>query len=104
MVRELLSDLRYRLRALFRRDDVERELDDELRFHIEKEAETYERMGMPRDEAMRRARLAFGGVDRPKEQSRAARGTLLLETTLQDLRYAMRGLRAKPAFTLGVVL
>src|SRR6185436_18210967 len=104
MLRELLSDLQFRLRALLRRDDVERELDEELRFHIEHEAEKYERLGMPRDEAMRRARVAFGGVDRAKEQSRDARGTLLVETTLQDLRYAIRGLRAKPAFTIGIVL
>src|SRR5262249_22991206 len=46
MIRELWSDLRFRLRALFRRADVERELDDELRFHIEREADKLERGGM----------------------------------------------------------
>jgi putative ABC transport system permease protein len=104
MLTELLSDLQFRLRALVRRDDLERELADELRFHIEHEAEKYERAGVPRHEALRRARLALGGVERTKEASRDTRGTVLLETTLQDLRYAIRGLRAKPAFTLGVVL
>ena len=104
MFSELWSDLRYRARALFNRRALERELDDELRFHIECEAEKYERAGVPRAEAMRRARLAFGGVDRAKEESRDARGTLLLETALQDVRYALRGLRARPSFTVGVML
>lgn len=104
MFNELWSDLRYRVRALLRRDSVERELTDELRFHLEREAEKYERMGLSHDDAARRAALAFGGVERAKEASRDSRGTLLLETTMQDVRYAIRGLRSKPAFTIGVVL
>ncbi len=104
MLTELWSDLRYRVRALVRRRDVERELDEELRFHVMCEAEKYERAGLPRDEALRRARLAFGGVDRAKEQSRDARGTRLVETTLHDLRYALRTLRRAPAFTTIAVL
>ena len=63
MLTELWSDLRYRVRALVRRDDLERELDAELRFHVERQAEAYERTGVPRREALRRARLAFGGVE-----------------------------------------
>src|SRR5437868_4681893 len=104
MLNELWSDLRVRTRSLFRRAALEQELDEELRFHLEREIEKYERMGMPHNEARRRARLAFGGVERAKEESRDARGTIMLETMLQDLRYALRGLRAKPAFTLGVVV
>jgi putative ABC transport system permease protein len=104
MFDELWSDLRYRARALLRRDNIERELADELRFHLERETEKYERMGLPRADAERRARLAFGGVERAKEASRDGRGTLLIESTLQDLRYAWRGLRSRPAFTAGVVL
>ena len=104
MLTELWSDLRYRMRALVRRGEMERDLDDELRFHIAREAEKYERLGMAREDALRRARLAFGGMDRAKEESRDARGTVLVETFVQDLRYAVRGLRARPAFTLGVVL
>jgi hypothetical protein len=104
MLHELRSDFQYRLRALFRRADVERELTDELCFHLEHEAEKLERMGLSRAEAMRRARLAFGGVEHIKEESRDARGTILLETALQDLRYAVRGLRHKPGFAAGVVL
>jgi predicted permease len=104
MFDELWSDLRYRVRALLRRDSVERELADELGFHLERETEKYERMGLPRAEAERRARLAFGGIERAKEASRDGRGTMLLESVFQDLRYAWRGLRSKPAFTIGVVL
>ncbi len=104
MFDELWSDLRYRVRALLRRDNVERELADEMRFHLEHETEKYERMGLSRAEAERRARLAFGGVERAKEASRDGRGTALIESLGQDFRYAWRGLRSKPAFTAGVVL
>jgi predicted permease len=104
MFDELWSDVRYRMRALLRRGSVERELSDELRFHIERETEKYERAGLSRADAERRARLAFGGVERAKEASRDGRGTVFIETTLQDVRYAIRGLRSKPAFTVGVVL
>jgi len=79
MFSEFWSDLRYRLRALFRRADVERELADELRFHIEREAEKLEHSGMQRDHAVRTATIAFGGVDRAKEASRDARGVRWIE-------------------------
>ena len=104
MLSELLSDFRFRMRSLFKRADVERELDDELRYHLEREAEKYVGQGLAPNDALRRARLAFGGMDSAKEATRDVWGTVVLETTLQDLRYALRGLRAKPAFTAGVVL
>jgi predicted permease len=104
MLSELLSDLRYRLRAIFRRDSLERELDAEVHFHIEREAEKYMTMGMGRDAALRQARLAFGGVDRAKEASRDARGVVFLETTFQDVRYALRGLRGRPGFAAAVIV
>src|SRR5688500_10421162 len=102
--RELWSDLRFRTRALFRRDAMERELDEELRFHVEREAEKHARAGVAPDEALRRARVAFGGVERMKEESRAVRGVGFLERTGADLRYAARTLAAKPGFTAAVVL
>jgi putative ABC transport system permease protein len=103
MLSDFLSDVRYRLRAIFRRADVERELDDELRFHIEHATEKQVRAGVSRDEAARRARLEFGGVENVKEETRDARGVRVLETVLRDLRYAARGLRTHPGFTLAVV-
>ncbi|MGE5101563.1 MAG: permease prefix domain 1-containing protein, partial [Deltaproteobacteria bacterium] len=100
----MLKDIRYRLRAVFRRGSVEQELDDEIRFHLEREAEKYVRSGVDPADAMRRARLAFGGVDNTKEESREARGTARIESIVQDLRYSMRSLRHQPHFTVAVVL
>jgi predicted permease len=100
----MLNDIRYRFRALFRRGYVERELDDEIRFHLAKEVEKYERSGVDRAEAERLARLAFGGVENTKEASRDSRGTARIESIAQDLRYAMRSLRHQPHFTVAVVL
>jgi predicted permease len=104
MLHRLLSELRIRLRGLFRRGRVERELDDELRFHLERETEKHVAAGVPREEAARRARLAFGGVEGIKDDTRDSRGLVFFDTMAQDLRYAIRGLRARKAFTLGVVL
>ena len=103
LLTDVLSDLRFRWRALFRRAEVEREMDEELRFHLEREAAKLERRGLDAAEARRQARLEFGGVDRVKEEARDARGVRVLETMLRDLRYAIRGLRARPGFTLAVV-
>ncbi|HEX6132363.1 MAG TPA: ADOP family duplicated permease [Longimicrobiales bacterium] len=100
----MLSDLRYRLRALFRRDAMDRELDEELRFHLEHEIEKHVRAGVPRAEAERRARLEFGGVDQIKEDTREVRGVALLDGLLRDVRYAWRGMRARPGFAAAVVL
>src|SRR5947208_7260044 len=103
MLARLLSDVRYRLRALFSRASVEQELDDELRFHIEREAEKYERQGMSHEAALRRARLEFGGVEQVKEASRDMRGIARLESIVRTLRYSMRSLKSRPAFTLTVI-
>src|SRR2546423_6054172 len=104
MLSEWLSDVRYRLRALFQRDAMERELDDELRFHLEREVEKHVRAGLTHGDAARKARLEFGGVERVKDDSRDARGLAVLDVVTQNLRYAARGLRAKPGFTAAVVL
>lgn len=100
----MLDDLRYRLTALFRRRALERDLDEELTFHIEQHASLEERAGVPREEALRRARLAFGGVDRAKEESRDGRGVRLLEVVWRDLRYAVRTLVRSPIFTLVAIV
>jgi hypothetical protein len=63
----MLHDLRFRLRALFQKSVVELELNEELRFHFDHEVEKYKRAGMSEKEAVRRARLAFGGQEQVKE-------------------------------------
>jgi putative ABC transport system permease protein len=103
-MRQALDDLRYRLRALFKRDQMDRDLDAELQFHIEQEVAKHERAGMAPDEARRRARATFGGVERIKDDTRDSRGLVALESLTQDLRYAARGLATRPVFTAGIVL
>src|ERR1700722_12653886 len=100
----MLSDLRFRLRALFRRRDVETELEQELRFHFENEIEKYKSRGMTPEEAVRRARLSFGGHEQIKEDCRVARGTNLLESCLFDIRYSLRVLCKNPSFAIIAVM
>lgn len=80
-------------------------MEAEMRFHLEMETERLMReRGLPRGEAIRRARIAFGGEDRYKEEVRDARGVRWIEQPLQDLRYALRGLKRTPVFAVVVVL
>lgn len=100
----MLSDLFIRFRALFCRSSLEGELDDELRFHLENQVEKYIRLGLSRGEATRRTRLEFGGLGQVKENCREARGITLIETLVQDLRYAAGGLNRNRGFTAVAVL
>jgi putative ABC transport system permease protein len=93
-----------RLRSLLRRERVDHELDDELRFHLEQQIEENLAAGMSPDEARCAARRTIGGVEQLKEECRDARGVLFLETVLQDCRYALRMMRRYPAFTAMAVL
>jgi putative ABC transport system permease protein len=100
----MLSDLRYRLRSLFRRDSVESEMDEELRAHFERQVEKHLKAGLTREEAVRRARLEFGGQEQLKEECRDARGVNLIETLLQDIRYGLRVLGRTPVITSVAIL
>ena len=99
-----LTDARARLASLLFRGREERELDDELRFHLEMEEEANVRRGMSRREARRMARLKLGGVERTKEAVRDARGVRPLEDAGRDVRLAFRSFGRSPGFTLTAVL
>lgn len=93
----IVSLLRRRLRALFRRSSVEREMSAELAFHFELEKQEHMRAGASAAEAHRAAIQAFGGsMDHVKEEYRDARGTRPLENFMQDFRYGLRVLRRNP--------
>lgn len=78
---------------------MEVELDEELRYHLERQTEKYRQSGLPEEEARRRARIDFGGPEQVRQQSRDGRGTRLLEDLLQDIGYGGRTLIKTPVFT-----
>jgi predicted permease len=97
-----LRDLTLRLRALLAPRRAERELDDELAFHLEREAQRHIANGASPEEARVRARARFGSVALAADQCRDARGTALVDSTVRDILYAVRTFSRAPfaAFTI----
>ena len=98
------SELRHRLRALLRPRAVERELDEELRFHLDQQRLRDEQRGLPPSEAGRRGRIDLGGLQQVREACREERGVAPLERLMQDAGYATRAVRKSPAFSAAVVV
>ena len=100
----MVRDLLYRLRRLVRRTASERELDDELNFHFDRHVEKNMHAGMTREQAVRQARIDFGGTAQIKEDCHRAWGTAFLETMVQDIGYGARLLIRNPGFSTTALL
>lgn len=95
----MLRDLRFRLRTLVRRDRAEDDLDEELRFHLERTVEQHVARGLSPREARRRARLAFGPIDAVKDDCRQSWGIRQLDVLHRDVASALRLMRKHPALS-----
>lgn len=99
-----LKQLRLRLRSLFRRNLVEKELEEELQYHFDRLVERDLEAGQSPEEARYAARRALGAIAQNKERCRDVRGLNWFEDIIHDLRYAARAQRRNPGFTAVVVL
>ena len=87
-----------RLRSLFRRGGVEQDLSEELRFHLDMQAEQHVARGMGADDARSEALRTFGGVEQLKEECRDSWGTRFVHEVAQDIAFGLRQLRRNPGF------
>src|SRR5580698_9329696 len=104
MLTRWFEKVKHRLGSLFRRDDADYELNDELRFHVDQKTRTLVESGLSREEARRQALLEFCGVERTKEECRDARGMRWLEDLAHDLTFSFRQLRKTPGFAAIAIL
>ncbi|HTP89962.1 MAG TPA: ABC transporter permease [Bryobacteraceae bacterium] len=98
------NPVRTLLDALFRRRRLERDMEEELGFHLEQRISGLIRSGHAREEAERQARIEFGAAQAYREECREARGFRLFDEAAQDVRYTLRSLRAHPAFAAVAIL
>src|SRR5213592_1128446 len=100
----MFARFRSLFRALASRRDFEAGMTEELRFHIEQYTEDLFRSGISLEEARRRARMEFGGINTVKGDCREARGLLVFDELGRGFHFAVRQLRRHPGFTVTVVL
>src|SRR5215468_1801945 len=93
-----------RLRSIFRRSQVEQELDEELRFHLEYRIRTEIASGNTPEQARSIALRAMEGLEQRKEECRDMRQVNVVDNLVRDVRYAVRALARTPAFTLAALL
>ena len=99
----ILDILRQRLRAIFRRDALEQELDEELLYHLDRQIEQYLASGMSASDARRAALRSVSGLEQRREECRDTRGVNLMDHLSKDLAFAIRQLRKNPGFTCTAV-
>ena len=99
-----VSKFRGHLRALFRKEELNEALSDEMAFHLEKQIEKNVAAGMSAEEARYAALRSFGGVDQVKEECRDAWGVRFIDTLLQDIRFGLHMLVKTPGFTVVAII